>query len=36
MDVQLSQSLASMASRNCLEPLAFVRSPMLRTEGAWS
>ena len=29
----MSHSLASMASRKRLEPLAFVRSPMLRTEG---
>ena len=33
---RVSQSSASMASRNFLEPLALVRSPMIRNEVSWS
>ncbi len=30
-----SQSSSSMASRNRFDPLAFVRSPMMRNEVSW-
>jgi hypothetical protein len=36
MTTQVSQSSASMASRNYLEPLALVRSPTTRNDGDWS
>ena len=36
MATVVSQSPSSIASRNFFDPLAFVRSPTTRNDGAWS
>ena len=36
MSRQFCQSSAIIASRNALEPLAFVRSPIISTDASWA